>query len=117
MAEETQRHEEEQGNGQVLEVRCDSDETNSLQPLCHVHSIILDFSPVNFMDSVGAKAIKSVSTHVRFSVTLFSELSEFETSFRFLKGNKPFVYCSISFNHYFCYECWMGHSGGISMPI
>ncbi|XP_015666174.1 prestin [Protobothrops mucrosquamatus] len=29
-------------------------------PGSHVHSIILDFSPVNFVDSVGAKALQSI---------------------------------------------------------
>ncbi|XP_062851869.1 prestin [Trichomycterus rosablanca] len=60
VAEKAQKHVEEQGNGQITEAECDTDETNFLQPLCPIHSIILDFSPVNFMDSVGAKAIKSV---------------------------------------------------------
>ncbi|KAL7882400.1 hypothetical protein SRHO_G00000580 [Serrasalmus rhombeus] len=49
-------------NGQVAEAQAESDseEARFLQPLCSVHSIILDFTPVNFMDSVGAKAIKAV---------------------------------------------------------
>uniref|UniRef100_A0AAR2KTR9 STAS domain-containing protein n=1 Tax=Pygocentrus nattereri TaxID=42514 RepID=A0AAR2KTR9_PYGNA len=49
-------------NGQVAEAQAESDseEARFLQPLCPVHSIILDFTPVNFMDSVGAKAIKAV---------------------------------------------------------
>uniref|UniRef100_A0AAR2M042 STAS domain-containing protein n=1 Tax=Pygocentrus nattereri TaxID=42514 RepID=A0AAR2M042_PYGNA len=52
-------------NGQVAEAQAESDseEARFLQPLCPVHSIILDFTPVNFMDSVGAKAIKAVSKH------------------------------------------------------
>uniref|UniRef100_A0AAY4EY63 STAS domain-containing protein n=1 Tax=Denticeps clupeoides TaxID=299321 RepID=A0AAY4EY63_9TELE len=51
-----------QGNGQVTEsqTESDSEETHFLRTLCAVHSIILDFTPVNFIDSVGAKAIKSV---------------------------------------------------------
>ncbi|XP_036374003.1 prestin [Megalops cyprinoides] len=52
-----------QKNGHIAEVLADSDseETCSfLEPLSSVHSIILDFTPVNFIDSVGAKAIKSV---------------------------------------------------------
>uniref|UniRef100_A0AAY4EY73 STAS domain-containing protein n=1 Tax=Denticeps clupeoides TaxID=299321 RepID=A0AAY4EY73_9TELE len=54
-----------QGNGQVTEsqTESDSEETHFLRTLCAVHSIILDFTPVNFIDSVGAKAIKSVSCH------------------------------------------------------
>ncbi|KAL6459551.1 hypothetical protein MHYP_G00313100 [Metynnis hypsauchen] len=49
-------------NGQVGEAQAESDseEARFLQPLCPVHHIILDFTPVNFMDSVGAKAIKAV---------------------------------------------------------
>ncbi|KAG7455842.1 hypothetical protein MATL_G00245290 [Megalops atlanticus] len=52
-----------QKNGHIAEALADSDseETCSfLEPLSPVHSIILDFTPVNFIDSVGAKAIKSV---------------------------------------------------------
>lgn len=50
-------------NGQVTEAQTESDaeKVRFLQPLCPVHSIILDFTPVNFMDTVGAKAIKAVS--------------------------------------------------------
>uniref|UniRef100_A0A3B4CHY4 STAS domain-containing protein n=1 Tax=Pygocentrus nattereri TaxID=42514 RepID=A0A3B4CHY4_PYGNA len=46
-------------NGQVAEAQAESDseEARFLQPLCPVHSIILDFTPVNFMDSVGAKVL------------------------------------------------------------
>ncbi|KAK3545006.1 hypothetical protein QTP86_032809, partial [Hemibagrus guttatus] len=47
-------------NGQIAEAESDSEEGRFLQPLCPIHSIILDLSAVNFMDSVGAKAIKSV---------------------------------------------------------
>ncbi|XP_064199511.1 prestin isoform X1 [Anguilla rostrata] len=53
--------EEPQKNGHVLEADSDSEETLMfLEPLNAVHSIVLDFSPVNFIDSVGAKAVKSV---------------------------------------------------------
>lgn len=31
-----------------------------VKSMTNVHSIILDFSPVNFVDSVGVKALKSV---------------------------------------------------------
>ncbi|XP_047660243.1 prestin [Tachysurus fulvidraco] len=47
-------------NGQIPEAESDSEEDRFLQPFCPIHSIILDLSAVNFMDSVGAKAIKSV---------------------------------------------------------
>ncbi|KAG7320559.1 hypothetical protein KOW79_016412 [Hemibagrus wyckioides] len=47
-------------NGQIVEAESDSEEDRFLQPLCPIHSIVLDLSAVNFMDSVGAKAIKSV---------------------------------------------------------
>lgn len=30
-------------------------------PKANIHSLILDFTPVNFVDSVGAKTLKSVS--------------------------------------------------------
>uniref|UniRef100_A0A8K9UFW4 Solute carrier family 26 member 5 n=1 Tax=Oncorhynchus mykiss TaxID=8022 RepID=A0A8K9UFW4_ONCMY len=36
----------------------DSEETRFLEPLCPVHTLILDWTPVNFIDSVGAKVIK-----------------------------------------------------------
>lgn len=32
-----------------------------VEPKTNVHSLILDFAPVNFVDSVGAKTLKSVS--------------------------------------------------------
>ncbi|KAI4900254.1 hypothetical protein NFI96_028682, partial [Prochilodus magdalenae] len=60
--DEAQKEVEALGNGQVAEAQAESDseEARFLQPLCPIHSIILDFTPVNFLDSVGAKAIKSV---------------------------------------------------------
>ncbi|KAJ8268944.1 hypothetical protein COCON_G00115510 [Conger conger] len=52
--------EEPQKNGHVMEAESDSEETHMiLDPPGAVHSIILDFGPVNFIDSVGAKAIRS----------------------------------------------------------
>uniref|UniRef100_A0A674EPA4 Solute carrier family 26 member 5 n=1 Tax=Salmo trutta TaxID=8032 RepID=A0A674EPA4_SALTR len=58
----SQNHLEVQGNGQVAETHTESDseETRFLEPLCPVHTLILDWTPVNFIDSVGAKAIKLV---------------------------------------------------------
>ncbi|XP_015208044.1 prestin isoform X2 [Lepisosteus oculatus] len=56
-------HTGHQGNGQFAAVKMDSDSEEAqsfLEPLTNVHSIILDFTPVNFIDSVGAKALKSV---------------------------------------------------------
>lgn len=32
-----------------------------VEPKTNIHSLILDFTPVNFVDSVGAKTLKSVS--------------------------------------------------------
>lgn len=32
-----------------------------MEPKTNIHSLILDFTPVNFVDSVGAKTLKSVS--------------------------------------------------------
>lgn len=32
-----------------------------VEPKANIHSLILDFTPVNFVDSVGAKTLKSVS--------------------------------------------------------
>ncbi|XP_066523054.1 prestin isoform X2 [Hoplias malabaricus] len=60
--DEAQKQVEVVSNGQVSKAQAESDseEAHFLQPLCQVHSIILDFTPVNFMDSVGAKAIKAV---------------------------------------------------------
>uniref|UniRef100_A0A4W5R8V6 Solute carrier family 26 member 5 n=1 Tax=Hucho hucho TaxID=62062 RepID=A0A4W5R8V6_9TELE len=62
----SQNHLEVQGNGQVAETHTESDseETRFLEPLCPVHSLILDWTPVNFIDSVGAKAIKLVRDHI-----------------------------------------------------
>lgn len=39
-----------------------------MEPMGKVHSLILDFTPVNFVDSVGAKTLKSVQGifHVPF---------------------------------------------------
>uniref|UniRef100_A0A674DHG4 Solute carrier family 26 member 5 n=1 Tax=Salmo trutta TaxID=8032 RepID=A0A674DHG4_SALTR len=58
----SQNHLDVQGNGQVAETHTESDseETRFLEPLCPVHTLILDWTPVNFIDSVGAKAIKLV---------------------------------------------------------
>ena len=49
-------------NGQVTETHAESDSEMDrfLEPLTSVHCIILDWTPVNFIDSVGAKAMKSV---------------------------------------------------------
>ncbi|KAL7828272.1 hypothetical protein AOLI_G00314240 [Acnodon oligacanthus] len=60
--DEAQKQVDVLNNGQVAEAQAESDseEARFLQPLCPVHSIVLDFTPVNFMDSVGAKAIKAV---------------------------------------------------------
>lgn len=41
-----------------------SEEAVFLEPLGSVHSIILDWTAVNFIDSVGAKAIKQVLTFI-----------------------------------------------------
>ncbi|XP_039524017.1 prestin isoform X3 [Pimephales promelas] len=49
-------------NGQRTENHNESESEDDffLQRLTPIHSIILDFTPVNFIDSVGAKTIKSV---------------------------------------------------------
>ncbi|TRY56757.1 hypothetical protein DNTS_018900 [Danionella cerebrum] len=49
-------------NGQMTESHTESESEDDffLQRLTPIHSIILDFTPVNFVDSVGAKTIKSV---------------------------------------------------------
>ncbi|XP_026085513.1 prestin-like [Carassius auratus] len=49
-------------NGQMNEnhTESESEEDFFLQRLTPIHTIILDFTPVNFIDSVGAKTIKSV---------------------------------------------------------
>ncbi|RXN17713.1 prestin-like protein [Labeo rohita] len=49
-------------NGQITENQTESESEDEffLQRLTPVHTIILDFTPVNFIDSVGAKTIKSV---------------------------------------------------------
>lgn len=61
---------EEQRNGQLEDRHSESDleEAVFIEPLCTVHSIILDWTSASFIDSVGAKAIKQV----RF---LFSSLT------------------------------------------
>lgn len=38
-----------------------------VEPETNIHSLILDFTPVNFVDSVGAKTLKSVSRAFFFS--------------------------------------------------
>ncbi|MFT7816936.1 prestin-like [Arapaima gigas] len=64
-----------QENGQPLDtqVEVDTEETDSfLSTLSPVHAIILDFAPVNFIDSVGAKAIKAViKEYAEIGVSVF----------------------------------------------
>ncbi|TST22536.1 Prestin [Bagarius yarrelli] len=64
VVDEAQTCIDSQLNGQIAEVEEESEEDHFLQPLCPIHSIILDLSTVNFIDSVGAKAIKSVNPRV-----------------------------------------------------
>ncbi|KTF94560.1 hypothetical protein cypCar_00000396 [Cyprinus carpio] len=49
-------------NGQMTENHAESESEDDffLQRLTPIHTIVLDFTPVNFIDSVGAKTIKSV---------------------------------------------------------
>ncbi|KAM9328690.1 prestin isoform 2-T3 [Pholidichthys leucotaenia] len=53
---------EEQKNGQLTDSHGDSASEKSifLEPLSSIHSIILDWTSVSFIDSVGAKAIRQV---------------------------------------------------------
>lgn len=52
---------EEQKNGQLEDKHeSDTEEARFLEPLSSVHFIILDWTSANFIDSVGAKAIKQV---------------------------------------------------------
>uniref|UniRef100_A0A674DJ67 Solute carrier family 26 member 5 n=1 Tax=Salmo trutta TaxID=8032 RepID=A0A674DJ67_SALTR len=69
----SQNHLDVQGNGQVAETHTESDseETRFLEPLCPVHTLILDWTPVNFIDSVGAKAIKLVRDLISTPVCCF----------------------------------------------
>lgn len=62
---------EEQGNCQ-LEERHSSDleEALFLEPLSSVHSIILDWTSICFIDSVGAKAIKQVPSLFMFQLII-----------------------------------------------
>lgn len=55
-------------NGQINENHTESETEDDffLQRLTPIHTIILDFTPVNFIDSVGAKTIKSVSQQFLF---------------------------------------------------
>uniref|UniRef100_A0A673J3V3 Prestin-like n=1 Tax=Sinocyclocheilus rhinocerous TaxID=307959 RepID=A0A673J3V3_9TELE len=55
-------------NGQMNENNTESESEDDffLQRLTPIHTIILDFTPVNFIDSVGAKTIKSVSQQLLF---------------------------------------------------
>ncbi|KAK1790285.1 hypothetical protein P4O66_014204 [Electrophorus voltai] len=71
----TQKQEGMQKNGKLAESQ-DEEEELCVQPLCSVHSIILDLTPVNFMDSVGAKAVKAVrksTTSSSFSRCIIKE--------------------------------------------
>ena len=58
---------EEQRNGQLGDGHSESvsEEAIFLEPLSTVHSIILDWTPASFIDSVGAKAIKQVPPFVQ----------------------------------------------------
>lgn len=60
-------------NGRANETQTESESEDEffLQRLTPIHSIILDLTPVNFIDSVGAKAIKSVSRQPIFSINIF----------------------------------------------
>uniref|UniRef100_A0A3P8Z6A9 STAS domain-containing protein n=1 Tax=Esox lucius TaxID=8010 RepID=A0A3P8Z6A9_ESOLU len=60
--DDSQNHMDVQQNGLVAEARpeSDSEEAQFLEPLGPVHTLILDWTPVNFIDTVGAKAIKLV---------------------------------------------------------
>ncbi|KAI5617985.1 prestin [Silurus asotus] len=60
VVDEDETQVESHSNGQIVEAESDSEEHRFLQPLSPIHSIILDLSSVNFIDSVGAKAFKSV---------------------------------------------------------
>lgn len=64
-------------NGQMNENHTESESEDDffLQRLTTIHTIILDFTPVNFIDSVGAKTIKSVSQQLLFS-KMTCEVSE-----------------------------------------
>ncbi|XP_061496438.1 prestin isoform X2 [Rhineura floridana] len=43
-----------------------------MEPMTHIHSIILDFSPMNFVDSVGVKALKSIiKEYEEIGISLF----------------------------------------------
>uniref|UniRef100_A0A8C1VL81 Solute carrier family 26 member 5 n=1 Tax=Cyprinus carpio TaxID=7962 RepID=A0A8C1VL81_CYPCA len=55
-------------NGQMTENHAESESEDDffLQRMTPIHTIVLDFTPVNFIDSVGAKTIKSVSQHLLF---------------------------------------------------
>ncbi|KAI3366986.1 hypothetical protein L3Q82_009615, partial [Scortum barcoo] len=58
---------EEQMNGQLVDRHSDTDleEVVFLEPLGTIHSIILDWTPAGFIDSVGAKAIKQVQSVIK----------------------------------------------------
>ncbi|KAM7377888.1 hypothetical protein PAMA_013008 [Pampus argenteus] len=80
--------------------KSDSEEAVCLEPLCPVHSIILDWTPANFIDSVGAKAIKQVikeyaAVDVRVVIagcsrTLLSELDTLQFFTGFLSPEMMF---------------------------
>ncbi|XP_061816658.1 prestin [Nerophis lumbriciformis] len=82
--------EEEQKNGQLRDGNTESDTEDAvfLRSVGGVHSIILDWTPASFIDSVGAKAIKQVikefaAVDVRVVIagcnrTLLSQLDELQ---------------------------------------
>ncbi|KAM3858855.1 prestin [Diretmus argenteus] len=55
---EQQQEQQQQRNGQLA--GSDSEEVVFIEAPGHAHSIILDWTPVTFVDSVGAKAVKLV---------------------------------------------------------
>uniref|UniRef100_A0A8C1VM80 Solute carrier family 26 member 5 n=1 Tax=Cyprinus carpio TaxID=7962 RepID=A0A8C1VM80_CYPCA len=57
-------------NGQMTENHAESESEDDffLQRMTPIHTIVLDFTPVNFIDSVGAKTIKSIL--VRYFICL-----------------------------------------------
>ena len=62
---------EEQGNGQLEEIpSTDLEDALFLKPLSSVHSIILDWTSICFIDSVGAKAIKQVPSLFMFQLIM-----------------------------------------------
>uniref|UniRef100_A0A6Q2X9G8 STAS domain-containing protein n=1 Tax=Esox lucius TaxID=8010 RepID=A0A6Q2X9G8_ESOLU len=109
--DDSQNHMDVQQNGLVAEARpeSDSEEAQFLEPLGPVHTLILDWTPVNFIDTVGAKAIKLVRGPYFdfYSTTVHSE--HFYKMLRWKRSFDAHVLVLVMWNFAECQTFVMSH--------